>query len=80
MPCPPHSSGPNVRLGCKCAAGYDGSVTATAVAPFYDISCVETRTAAPAQAVGNFENRASRISGTSMLAVLVLVAILPVVG
>ncbi|CAE7641493.1 TNC, partial [Symbiodinium necroappetens] len=48
--CPAHSTG-TVPRGCKCHAGYSGTISATSAAPFYSGSCQPV--ACPAHSTGS---------------------------
>eukprot|EP00047_Mylnosiga_fluctuans_P001101 m.212571 g.212571 ORF g.212571 m.212571 type:complete len:742 (-) comp10141_c6_seq29:4119-6344(-) len=49
--CPPNSNGVNVPSGCTCNAGYNGTITATTVAPaYYRGSCAPVQ--CPVNSVG----------------------------
>ena len=40
--CPANSNGVGVGTGCSCNAGYDGSVVASSVSPYYVSTCSGT--------------------------------------
>merc|ERR1719188_1330015 len=39
VPCPAHSTGTNVPVGCSCDAGYTGTIAARTTYPYYSGTC-----------------------------------------